>query len=232
MTELVILIALVLFPVLFLVLLARNLWRVMRPITLLRAGRYAEAASASKLLERTWMGRFPQVRNAARYSAALAFHLLGDLEGSQATLKQIRLESLDRNLRYAVQLLDGSNLVLAERDFASAVRALDDAAAIHQPVEDLLLLAHARLGLGDSAGAQDLLTRAGATRGAARIRLGKTVLVEDNLLQDAIFHSMRGQLLRKLGRPDEATRDLELAAAVPLENIYTTRARSLLSPRA
>lgn len=218
-------------PVVFAAVLVRDVRRAWRSIRFMQKGRYREARGAHELLGRSWMGLLPGVRSASRYSVALTLHMEGDFEGSLAELATLDRRSLDRHLTYAVSSLEATNLVLVGRDPARAVKLLEDVASIHQPPEDLLFLAHARHALGEVQAAEELLARAGKTREGGGVRVGRTVLIEDRAHHDAIFHTMRGLLLIKLGRNDEAMHDFRRAGESPLSNCYTERARALLPPR-
>ena len=204
---------------------ARRLWRSVR---LIQRGRYAESRTIHRQIGRSWMRIFPSVRQASRYGIALTLHMEGDFERALEELAQIERTKLDRDLTYAVASLEGTCLVLERRELAHAEKLLEAALAIHQPPEDLLCLAHARLGLGDPDAAEALLTKASEARRGAPLQMGRTVLIEDPVHHDAVFHAMRGLLLAALGREAEALADYERAASVPLQNWYTERARALL----
>lgn len=221
---------LLLAPLGLAVLLARDTRRVWRAFRLVSRGRYREAREANERLARSWLALLPSVRSGARYSIAVTRHMEGDFEGALRTLAGIDRRSLDRNLAYAVSSLEATGLVLVGRDLERAAALLERAAAIHRPPEDLVILAHARHGLGDVEAAEQLLARAGAARTTGVVRLGRTLLVEDRAHHAAVFHTMRGLLLVKLGRTEEALADFRAAAAAPLTNWYTARAHALLPP--
>lgn len=215
-------------PPIVAILLFRDAIRAWRPTRLFVSGRYAEARRAWERLGRSWMRVLPRVRSAARYGVAASLHMTGDFAGSLATLEGIDRDRLDPNLRYAVASLEAANLVLVRRDPSRAIARLESVAAIHQPPEDLLLLAHAKRALGDGEAAEALFRRAGDRRGAPQTRLGRTILLERRAHHDAIFHALRGLYLLDTGRAAEAEADFARAADVPLVNWYTDRARSLL----
>lgn len=214
-----------LFLVVIFVRDARRLWLAFRFIQL---GRYAEARAIKERIGRSWLALSPATRNVSRYGVALTLHLEGDFERALDVLRTIPRDRLDKNMTYAVSSLEASTLVLLDRDLAHAVTLLESTAAIHRPPEDLLFLAHAKHGLGDVAAAETLLARVGTSRGASAVKVGRTFLIEPKATHEGIFHALRGLLLVKLGRNDEAVSAFELAAAVPLQNWYTERARALL----
>lgn len=214
------------FALLFLV--GRDLRRFWLAFRWTQLGRYAEARAVNERIGRSWLALAPTVRNGTRYGVALTLHLEGAFARALEVLATIPRASLDRNLTYAVSSLEASTLLLVGRDFARAATLLEEVAAIHRPPEDLLFLAHAKHGAGDVAAAEELLERVGPTRGASSVKVGRTFLVEPKATHEGIFHTVRGLLLVKLGRNDEAVKDFTRAAAVPLQNWYTERARELL----
>lgn len=212
--------------------LVRDTRRIWRAFRLVQRGRYQEARETNERIAQSWLRLVPSVESAARYSIAVTHHMEGDFERALATLAAIDARSLDRNLAYAVASLEAAGLVLLERDLPRAAALLERAGAVHRPPEDLLVLAHAKHGLGDLTAAEDLLARAGASRGGTTVRLGRTLLATDRTHHDAIFHTMRGLLLVKLGDNEEALADFRASAAIPLQNWYTERARALVPPPA
>jgi hypothetical protein len=142
----------------------RDAWRAWQPARLLLAGRYAEARVAAERLERSWMRALRGVRLSARYAIGCALHLEGDLEGSRAALQPLHAQRLRGNMRYAICSIDAANLVLLDRDHARASELLDEAAQVHRPPEDILLAAHAKHGLGETAVAEGLFIAAGEAR--------------------------------------------------------------------
>lgn len=213
---------------------ARDAWRAWQPARLLLAGRYADARAAAERLSRSWMRVLPGVRMTARYTIACALHLEGDLEGSLAALERAApaTKTLRGNLLYAVRSIEAANLILLDRDHARASALLEEAGRVHRPPEDVLLSAHARLGLGDEREAEELFATAGKDPGGDRVRLGAVVLLEGGRQREAIFHFLRGLFLVKVGRSDEARRDLEIAARSPIDSVYVRRARAMLAPSA
>jgi tetratricopeptide (TPR) repeat protein len=212
----------------FLALFARDLRRFWLTFRFTQRGRYAEARAIHERIGRSWLAVAPSTRYATTYGIALTLHLEGDFDRALDVLRALPRDRLDKNLTYAVSSLEASTLVLLERDLARAETLLEGIATIHRPPEDLLFLAHAKHGLGDASGAESLLAEVGTTRGASAGKLGRTILVEPKATHEGIFHAVRGLLLVKLGRSDEALKAFELAAAVPLQNWYTERARALL----
>jgi hypothetical protein len=213
---------------LFIALFARDLRRFWLTFRFTQRGRYAEARAIHERIGRSWLAIVPSTRYATTYGVALTFHLEGNFDRALETLAALPRDRLDKNLTYAVSSLEASTLVLLDRDFGRAATLLETIASIHRPPEDLLFLAHAKHGLGDTASAEALLADVGTARGASSGKLGRTILVEPKATHEGIFHAMRGLLLVKLGRSDEAVKAFELAAAVPLQNWYTERARALL----
>jgi len=177
---------------------------------------------------------FRSVRAASRIVIASAFHMEGKHEDSLkaiADLAKSDRERLDRTSRYAIDSIEAANLVLAARDLARAAKLLEDIREIYEPPEDILLYAHAKHGLGDERAATKLLERAGDKRMGGRMLLGRVVLLENAKQRNVIFHTLRGLLLIKLGRSDEAMKDFTLAAAIPTPGWYSDRARALLPPK-
>lgn len=215
-------------PLAVLVLLSRDLFRLVRPMQLVLAGRYPEARAAAQRLDRSWLRWLPGVRNAARYMIASTLHLEGDLDGSLEVIRELSARDLDRNLRYATLSLEGANLVLAGRDPSRAIAALREALALHETQEDLLLLAVALHETGRVDEGARAFEEAGAAPGGGRVRLGRTVMLEPKRLKATIFHFARGLYLLRTGRPHEARSDLEAAAAAPQMNVYAERARALV----
>lgn len=215
-------------PLILLVVVVRDLRRFWLAFRYIQLGRYREARAMKERIAKSWMALVPTTRNVARYGVALTLHLEGDFERALEVLATIPRGRLDKNLTYAVSSLEASTLILLQRDLSRAVTLLENVAPIHRPPEDLLFLAHAKHGLGDVAGAEALLTNVGTERGASEVRMGRTLLVEPKATHEGIFHALRGLLLVKLGRNEEAVKAFELAAAVPLQNWYTERARALL----
>jgi hypothetical protein len=197
--------------------LLREAWRTWQPMRLLRAGEFTEAATQAERLERSWLRVFPTVRTSARFVRASALHLAGDLEASIETLAPLHRERLRGNLRYAVCSVDAANLVLLDRDHARASALLDEAAGAEQPVEDILLAAHAKLGEGDTKAAAALFEKADSDEDLPQP-------------QAAIVHTLRGLYLSKMGSPIDAQRELSLAAETSLTNVYVRRARAALEP--
>lgn len=211
--------------------LARDVYRLLRPTVLLQRGRYEEARRAAERLERSWLAVMPSVRSAAAYTVACAEHLRGDLEGSLTTLARLDGVKLDVNLRYATASLRAANLVLTGRDFETAERLLREAMAIRERAEDLLLLAHVVHVRGDAAAGAALLERAATLGARGRVSVGKTILVHDAALESTIFHALRGLYFIRVGRGDLALKDLEVAARGPNGNVYADRARALVPPK-
>lgn len=210
------------------IVVLRETWRAWQPARLLLAGRYAEARAAAVRLERSWLGAFGKIRASARYAIGCALHLEGDLEGSLAALTPLHAERLRGNMRYAVCSIEAANLVLLDRDHARASQLLEEAAEILRPPEDILLAALAKLGRGMIAEAEGLFVAAGSKRDGVRFRMGSVLLMEDGRQQEAIFHALRGVYLLKVGRSNEAQRELEIAAKSPVPNVYVERARAML----
>ena len=215
-------------PILMLMVVARDLRRFWLAFRFTQLGRYRESRAINERIAKSWLAIFPSVRDGSRYGVALTLHLEGDFDGTLSVLASIPRARLDKNLDYAVSSLEATTLILTSRDLARAVSLFERIASIHRPPEDLLFLAHAKHDLGDVAGAEELLARVGKTRGASAMKIGRTFLVEPKATHEGIFHAMRGLLLVKLGRNDEAIGAFQLAAAVPLQNWYTERARALL----
>lgn len=215
-------------PVLVLLVVARDLRRFWLAFRYTQLGRYREARAVNERIGKSWLGLAPSVRDGTRYGVALTLHLEGDFDRTLEVLATIPRKRLDKNLTYAVSSLEATTLIVAERDFARGATLLESVATIHQPPEDVLVLAHAKHGLGDVAAAEDLLAKVGTTRGASAMKIGRTFLIEPKATHEGIFHAMRGLLLVKLGRSSEAVKAFELAAALPLQNWYTERARALL----
>lgn len=203
----------------------RESWRVWQPARWLLAGRYEDAQAAAERLQRSWVGAFASVRRSARYTVGCALHLMGDLEGSRRALASLHEERISGNLRYALCSIDAANLVMLGREHARACALLEEAAAIHRLPEDMLLAAHARLGLGEERTAARLFDDAGGARSGGRTRFGAVTLLEDRRQRETIFHALRGLYLVKVGRPAEAQRDLRIAAESPITNVYVTSAR-------
>jgi len=196
-----------LLAVLFVAL--RDLRRLFHAYHFVSIGKYAEARTENERLARSWLALLPSVRHATRYGIAMSLHMEGKHEQALATLGRIDRRKVDRNLSYAIASLEASTLVLSEGDLSRAKDLLESLDEAQRQPEDLLFLAHT-----DVARAEELLAR------AIRPRAGATY--------EAIFHTTRGLLFVKLGRADEAMKDFERAAAIPLSNWYTDRARSLL----
>jgi hypothetical protein len=209
----------------------RDAWRAWQPARLLLLGRYAEALVAAKKLELSWMRLFASVRLSARYAIGCALHLQGELEESIKALAPLHKEKLAGNLQYAVCSIEAASLVLLDRDHQRAMDLLEEARLVHRPPEDLLLAAHAKHGLGDTDGAEKLFLAAGKTRSSAGLRLGSVLLVEDQKQQEAIFHTLRGVYLVKVGKESTAQRDFEIAAKSPITNVYVERARAMLQAK-
>lgn len=238
-------------PLFVLLLVTRDLRRFWLAFRHTQRGRYREARAINERIAKSWLALAPSVRDGARYGVALTLHLEGDFDRTLDVLGAIPRRRLDKNLTYAVSSLEATTLILLERDLARAVTLLEDVASVHQPPEDLLFLAHAKHCVGDVASAEALLSKVGTTRGASAwgaerprhseatdvarakrgllgVKIGRTFLIEPKATHEGIFHAMRGLLLVKLGRSEEAAKAFELAAAVPLQNWYTERARALL----
>ncbi len=204
-------------PLAITAVLVRDTRRAWRSLHLVRAGRYGEARRESERLARSWLAVLPSIRSGARYAVALTLHMEGAHDRALEALSTIDRSRLDRSLTYAVGSLEATLLVLLDRDLDRAARLLEGADPALRLPEDFVILAHARHGLGDPAAAEELLARAGVSRAGGPHHT-------------AIFHTMRGLLLVKLGRDDEALADLRAAADVPLSSWYTERARALLPP--
>jgi hypothetical protein len=215
-------------PLLLLAVVARDLRRFWLAFRWTQLGRYREAREVNERIGRSWLALVPSVRNAVHYGVALTLHFEGAFDRTLQTLAAIPRNALDRNLLYAVSSLEATTLILEGRDLARAASLLETVSSIHRPPEDLLFLAHAKHDLGDVAAAEDMLAKVGAARGASAVKIGRTFLIEPKATHEAIFHTVRGLLLVKLGRNAEAVKAFELAAAVPLQNWYTERARALL----
>lgn len=214
MTSLVLALSMAL-SLIFGAILVRDTRRAWRSLHLVQAGRYREAREDSERLARSWLAVLPSVRNGARYVVALTLHLEGAHDRALEALAAIDRRALDRNLTYAVRSLEATALVAADADPARAVDLLASAdTSLLQP-EDFVILAHGRHALGQVDAAEALLAKAGTSRTGAGH-------------QTAVFHTMRGLLLVKLGRNEEALADFRAAADVPLQNWYTERARALL----
>jgi hypothetical protein len=166
----------------------REAWRTWQPTRLLRVARYHEAA----------------------------LHLSGDLEESVRVLAPLHEEKLRGQLRYALCAVDAANLVLLDRDHRRASALLDEARRIYEPVEDILLAAHAKLGAGEPEEAATLFAKAAAKP------------FDDHQPQTAIIHTLRGLYLTQMGSAAEARAELSLAAETPLTNVYVRRARAAL----
>jgi tetratricopeptide (TPR) repeat protein len=215
-------------PLAMLAVVVRDLRRFWLAFRWTQLGRYREAREMNERIGRSWLALSSAVRDTTRYGIALALHFEGDFARTLEVLATIRRERLDKNLTYAVSSLEATTLILDGRDYDRAAALLEAVASTHQPPEDLLLLAHAKHAGGDVAAAEALLAKVGDTRGASAFKLGRTFLVEPKATHEGIFHTVRGLLLVKLGRAEEAMKAFELAAAVPLQNWYTERARALL----
>lgn len=214
-------------------LVLREAWRAWQPARLLLHGRYADARIAAERIERSWMRLFHSVRLSSRYVIGCALHLEGNLDGSLAALAPLHEDKrLRGNIRHAVSSIEAANLVLLERDHARASTLLEETARIDRPPEDVLLGAHAKLGLDDRDAAERLFVAAGTDRGPHGTRLGSILLMGDRRQQETIFHALRGLYLVKVGRHADAQRDLEIASQSPIANVYVERSRAVLHARA
>lgn len=200
-----------------------------QPARHLLAGRYAEARAAAERLDRSWMRLLPSTRQAAGYTIACARHLEGDLDAAIELARALDTPNLTTNLRYAVCSLEAASLVLAGREPARALELLERAGKVQTRPEDLLLAAHAKHDLGDTAEAAALFDKAGAERPERGARIGIVVLVEAHAQQEAIFHYLRGWYLLKTRRASEAHVDLARAANSPIHTVYVKRARLALA---
>jgi hypothetical protein len=214
------------------IVVVRDAWRAWQPARLLLSGRYADALVAAQRLERSWMRVFRSVRHSARYAVGCALHLEGELDPSLEALAPLHRERLRGNMRYAICSIDAASLVLLDREHARARELLEEAGNVHQPPEDILLAAHASHGLGEKQLADALFEKAGSERRASGLRLGSVLLIEDRRQQEAIFHTLRGLYLVKVGRGAEAQRDFDIAAKNPVTNVYVERARAMRQARA
>jgi len=185
-------------------LAAREGWRAWQPARHLLAGRYTEAQDAADELERSWMRIFPGLRVSARYAAACALHLRGELEASlEATASIPRPHDADA--------LDAATLILLDREPVRALSLIEPAARMP---EDRLLVALARQRL-------------------ERTREESEELDEESVTGDraAIFYFLRGLYRIRAGQDELAKIDLRRAADAPHANVYTRRARALLEER-
>ncbi len=219
------------------VVVARDAWRAWQPSRLLLLGRYAEATTAARKLERSWMRIFPSVRISTHYAIACALHLRGELEASLEEIGRLRAGGargapvLRGNMDYAISAIEAASLVLLARDPKRAIDLLARAGEIQKPPEDLLLMAHATRQLGDEREADRLFAEAGARRAASGLRLGRVLLLESEEQQEAIFHALRGLYLaaREMPRSErEAVSELSAAAKGSIANVYVERARAML----
>lgn len=220
------------------VVVVRDAWRAWQPSRLLLLGRYAEATTAARKLERSWMRIFPSVRISTHYAVACALHLRGELEASLDEIGHLRAGAargapvLRGNMDYAISAIEAANLVLLARDPKRAIDLLR-AGEIQKPPEDLLLMAHATRQLGDEREADRLFAEAGERRAASRtgLRLGRVLLLESEEQQEAIFHALRGLYLAAQEMPRserEAVSELSAAAKGSIANVYVERARAML----
>lgn len=221
------------------VVVVRDAWRAWQPSRLLLSGRYAEATTAARKLERSWMRIFPSVRISTHYAIACALHLRGELEASLEEIGRLRAGGargapvLRGNMEYAISAIEAASLVLLARDPERAIDLLTRAGEIQKPPEDLLLMAHAKRQLGDEREADRLFAEAGARRAASRtgLRLGRVLLLESEEQQEAIFHALRGLYLAAQGMDREAVSELSAAAKGSIANVYVERARAMLDAR-
>lgn len=211
-------------------LLARDIWRLIRPQRRLFQGRYRDAFAAADALRKSWLRVFPNVGRTSRYTMALALHLDGALDDALDILTTLGAERLDDNLRYAVRSLEAGTLVLLGRDPERARAAIDEARRIRETREDVLIAALASFEVGTSEDAQALFARAETMVEPARTKLGMTMLLSVPTLKRTIEATLRALYLHRAGRAAEARRDLEIALASPHANVYVGRARELLAP--
>lgn len=191
--------------------------RVTSPWWHLSRGRYAESRDAAARLLASWLRLFASAREGAAYARTLAFHLEGRLEEALASAAELHGV---RTVRSALRVVEGATLVLLDRDPARAAELLAEACKHQALPEDLLLLAHARLALGQAEEAERLFSAAGPTRPHS---------AGWPTINAPAFHFLRGLYLLKTGRAAEARPDLERAAASPLTTVYVERARALLA---
>lgn len=192
--------------------IAWSLGMLRQPRVLVQEGHWREAAIAAERLGASWLRVFPSVREEAAHARAACLHLEGKLQESLAASRTLREGAL----------LEGANLVMAAGDPARAVGRLTIACASPRPSpEDHLLLALAKHSAGDAAGAEKTFATVPRERpkGAPSPRI-----------YGPAFHYLRGLYLVKTGRADEATADLEAAAASPIVTVYVERARALVAP--
>lgn len=198
------------------VLLAYAVYRGLRPSALLAKGRFRDARQAAERLGRSPLRWLPTVSSDAAYLESLCLHFEGDFEASE---KRLATVGDVRGLRYARLTLHASNLVMLDRDYQGAEKALEEARGLLAYPEDDLLLALTRTALGRTEEAEGLFLRAGTKRSDA---------APSPKLNDPVFHFLRGLYLVKTGRTEEAQADLETAATTGHASVYAARARALL----
>jgi hypothetical protein len=205
-----------------------RLVRLKRSVTLILEGKWGQARVVNESLARGWMSVLPGTRDAAAYNKALCLHMEGDFKASLAELVRFRGRALDRNLRHEVHWLEAANLVLENGEPARAMAALADLLNDRDNPETVLLLVHAKLQVGATAEAAELVARAPAPS-SPRIRLGRTLAVGGRKINETIFYALRALYHAKIGDAQRAADDAELALRSQLECVYTERVRALIT---
>jgi tetratricopeptide (TPR) repeat protein len=205
---------------------AWSLAMLRQPRVLVQTGHWREAAIAAERLGASPLRVFASVREEATHARAACLHLEGRLEESLEVIAKARDTPRRGRFADALALLEGAGLVMAggdADDVRKAVERLEVACASSQSSpEDLLFLALALHAAGDSARAEATFVKAGTSRPSD---------APSPKIYEPAFHYLRGLYLVKIGRSDDAAKDLETAAAGKISTIYVERAAALLPPR-
>ncbi len=193
-----------------------NLALVQRPRTLVAAGKWAEARTAARRLETSWLRLFRGVVDASRYTRALCYHLEGRFDESLEVLARVRKT---KSMQYASLTLEAGNLLFLGREHERVEQLLGEAKKTKELPEDVLLLALAKLGLGKREEAEQCFARAGTKRAPE---------LDGPYINEPAFHYLRALYLLKTGRAEQSIADLKAAAHAVQSSIYVKRARQLL----
>jgi hypothetical protein len=204
-----------------------KLWQLLRPMTLLFRGEYADARRGFEKTTDFWIS---SAARASRYNVALCLELEGKLEEAESKLRALMRESLDPRLTYATRSLLGTILILRDISPHEAREILDLAQKDVPTPLGALLLAHAHLALGDRGGAARLVADSITMAGAPPRLLGwKASLRFEPRLQSSIEAFFRGWYFHKAGERANSRAELERAAATPLPHVCAQRARAILA---
>lgn len=201
------------------------------PLWLLRRGEHKRAREHYEATLRSVFRVLPGVRHVCSYGIGSCLVAEGRTEEALAALRELPLERLRKNVRYAVNVRVATILLAFGREHAEIELRLNHALEIHASPDLLLMRALTQLALGKVEDAEKSYERAIVLPSRGSTLLGATTVVRFSAAVRGQTDLYRGLYLMRTGRKEEARPFLELATlSVPPVAAHARRLLAQLGP--